>query len=164
MRMSQDIMKEVAFLGHSLLMGVIITCIYDCFLIIRRLIKHTIFLISIEDMIFWVICAISVFSMLYRENNGMLRWFAVGGAFLGMLLYKKTISGFLVKTISRILQKLFCRCRCLLEYILRPAVLVGNKAKQKYTGIRRVGSKIFKYIKNRLTACKKVLKIILCKR
>lgn len=162
--MSQDIMKEIIFLGHSVWMGVMITFVYDWFLILRRLMKHTILLVSLEDFFFWVICALSVFAMLYHENNGMLRWFAVGGAFLGMLLYKKTISGFFVKEVSKILQKfLQITGRCL-RILFKPLSLAVGKGKQGCAFAKSGGSKILKYVKNRLTACKKVLKIILCKR
>lgn len=75
--MSQNIIAEVVFLFHSFLLGIIITFVYDGFLILRRLIPHNLLLISLEDMIFWIACAIGVFYMLYEENNGILRWFAV---------------------------------------------------------------------------------------
>ena len=101
--MSQNIVNEVTFLLHSFLMGIIITFIYDGFLILRRLIRHSLFLISIEDLIFWIACAIGVFYMLYEENNGVLRWFAVFGAALGMIVYKESISSLIVNFLSKVL-------------------------------------------------------------
>ncbi len=162
--MSQDIVKEIVFLSHSFLMGVIITLVYDGFLILRRLMKHNIFMVSLEDLLFWIVCAISVFAMLYRENNGTLRWFAVGGAFLGMLLYKKTVSSLIIKVISGILGKIVKFLSHTLEVFGKPFKLLAGKGKQgckKFTGKR---NEISKYTKNKLTSCKKVLKIILCKR
>ena len=88
---SQNIAKEVMFLFHSFFLGMVITFFYDGFLIVRKLFKHTMFLISLEDLIFWIACALSVFYVLYEENNGMLRWFAVAGAALGMFMYKKNL-------------------------------------------------------------------------
>ena len=82
--MSPDIVNEVTFLLHSFLLGIAITFAYDGFLILRRLVRHSLFLISLEDMIFWIACAIGVFYMLYEENNGVLRWFAVFGAAIGV--------------------------------------------------------------------------------
>ena len=98
--MSQNIINEVVFLLHSFLLGIAITFVYDGFLILRRLIRHSLFLISVEDMIFWIACAIGVFYMLYEENNGILRWFAVFGATLGMIAYKKSISPLIVNILS----------------------------------------------------------------
>lgn len=92
--MSQDIIDEVYFLASSVCMGIIITFVYDFILIGRRVVRHSHFFLSLEDFIFWAVCAIAVFYMLYKENNGILRWFAVFGAAVGMLLYKKTIGRF----------------------------------------------------------------------
>ena len=88
--MSGTIVDEVMFLLDSFFLGAVITCVYDGFLILRRLIKHNMLFISLEDLIFWVVCAIGVFYVLYEENDGILRWFAVVGASLGMLACKKT--------------------------------------------------------------------------
>ena len=162
--MSQNIMKEVTFLGHSLLMGVMLTFLYDWFLIMRRVVKHNTVMISLEDFLFWVICAVSVFTMLYRENNGTLRWFAVAGAFCGMLLYKKTISYFLIRTVSRVLQRMLQIIGRIFGFLLKPVSVLADKGKQSCTYMKSEGNKISKYIKNKLTAWKKVLKIILCKR
>lgn len=105
--MSQSIIDEVTFLLHSFLMGILITFVYDGFIIMRRLIRHNLFLISVEDLIFWIACAIGVFYMLYEENNGILRWFAVFGAALGMAAYKKSVSPFLVKIITMVIERIF---------------------------------------------------------
>ena len=75
---------------------------YDGLLIIRRVIRHGQFWISLEDFFFWLICAWGVFLFLVEENNGILRWFAVGGAILGAFLYKKTVSKCYINIMSTI--------------------------------------------------------------
>ena len=105
--MSQDILREVDFFINSLLVGIIITFAYDWLLIFRKCIRHNILLISIEDAIFWFACAIGVFYVLYHENNGILRWFAVLGATIGMFAYKKLVSTLFVKITSRLIIKTF---------------------------------------------------------
>lgn len=161
--MSQDIMNEVVFLLHSLVLGAVITFVYDGFLILRRLIKHTMLMISLEDFFFWIGCAIFVFFMLYEENNGILRWFAVFGAGIGMVIYKKTLSGFIVEGVVKILSflgKLFFK---LLHTLLKPLSFLNKKRKAGNRYLRKKAGKMKKYIRNKLTAYKKVLKIILCK-
>ena len=64
--MSQNIINEVTFFLHSFMMGIVITFMYDGFLILRRLIKHSDILVSLEDMVFWIACAIGVFYKLYE--------------------------------------------------------------------------------------------------
>ncbi|MCM1561824.1 MAG: spore cortex biosynthesis protein YabQ, partial [Butyrivibrio sp.] len=89
--MSQDIVQEVVFFLHSILIGLVITFAYDWILMFRSLFTHGRFLMSMEDFLYWFACGIGVFYMLYKENNGVLRWFAVMGAALGMLFYKWTV-------------------------------------------------------------------------
>lgn len=164
MLMSQDIVKELVFLSHSFLMGVIITLVYDGFLIMRKLVKHNMFAISLEDLLFWIFCAISVFGMLYEENNGTLRWFAVGGAFLGMLIYKKTVSNLIINVILGILEKISSVLSRIFRILVKPLKHLAGHGKK---GCERAAGKrneLIKYTKNKLTSCKKILKIILCKR
>ena len=105
--MSQNIINEVTFFLHSFMMGIVITFMYDGFLILRRLIKHSDILVSLEDMVFWIACAIGVFYMLYEENNGILRWFAVFGAALGMIAYKKSLSALVIRSVSMLIERTF---------------------------------------------------------
>ena len=162
--MSQDIIKEVFFLFHSFVLGVIITFVYDWLLILRRMIKHNIFFISLEDFFFWVLCAISVFSMLYEENNGTLRWFAVAGAFLGMIIYKKTVSRPFVKIGFGVLSKITEVVGKGITLLLRPVLFFIKKSQKTCVQMGHKGGRIGKYVKNRLTSYGKVLKMILCKR
>lgn len=161
--MSQSIIDEVTFLLYSFLLGVIITFVYDGFLILRRLIKHNIFFISLEDFIFWIACAISVFYVLYEENNGILRWFAVAGAGLGMIAYKKTLSPLIINVISKALSWIFHIVFKTLCFILKPFGFLMKKAGKGSRAVKRRSGKIVKYIKKKLTEYKKVLNIILCK-
>lgn len=97
--------SENVFLFHALLLGAYITFVYDWLRIFRRVIPHSSFFVSLEDFWFWIYCAVQVFLLLYRESNGSLRWFGVLGAGLGIFLYMKCFSAFLVKYVSRILCK-----------------------------------------------------------
>ncbi|NBJ91097.1 spore cortex biosynthesis protein YabQ [Parablautia muri] len=161
--MSQDIVNEVTFLLHSFLLGIVITFAYDGFLILRRLVSHSLFLISLEDMIFWIACAIGVFYMLYEENNGILRWFAVFGAAIGMLVYKKSVSPLFVNILTTVIKRIFHVVFCFLRFILRPARLLGRKIYKISGRSYRRGKKAGKYLKNKLTGKLKLLKITLSK-
>lgn len=65
--MSPVIAGEGVFMLHSFLLGVIITFIYDLFRIFRRIIPHGWFLLSLEDLVFWVLATAGIFYMLYYE-------------------------------------------------------------------------------------------------
>lgn len=163
MVISQDIIKEVMFLLHSLVLGAVITFVYDGFLILRKLFRHTAFLISLEDMIFWIACAIGVFCVLYEENNGMLRWFAVAGAAFGMLIYKKTLSPLIINSIVKVLSFVFHILGWIFHTAAKPFEFLGKKAAKSGRFIGRKAGKTGKYIKKKLTEYKKTLKIFLSK-
>ena len=161
--MSQDIINEVYFLADSIVMGVIITFVYDFILIGRRVVKHNLFFISLEDFVFWAACAVTVFYMLYKENNGILRWFAVFGAALGMLLYKRTVSGRFVRLMSLFIKKEIHIIHKVLGFIFKPFLWIVKKFSSFCRFIWKRAKKIWKYMKKRLTSFVKMLKISVSK-
>ncbi len=112
--------NENLFLLHALLMGIFITFVYDILRILRRVIPHGTFLVSLEDICFWIYCAVKVFMLMYRESNGTLRWFAVLGALTGMLVYRKLASPYFVKYVSLALRKGLLLLAKALRFLLRP--------------------------------------------
>lgn len=161
--MSQDIINEVTFFLGAVLMGIIITFCYDFLLILRRLIRHNGFFVSIEDFLFWVICAIVVFYMLYRENNGILRWFAVMGAAVGMAAYKLIIGRHFVHIVTKILIKELSLLRKIIGFFLKPFRWIFRKMKKFVLFILKKMKKILRYVKKKLTVFIKLFKITLCK-
>lgn len=162
--MSQDIVQEAVFFLHSVLMGVVITFGYDWFLIIRKLIKHGNLWVSLEDLIFWFACGLGVFYMLYRENNGVLRWFTVIGAMIGMAVYKLLISKKFVQIMSTCIYKILWILFKLLQIIVKPISWLLKKLKKLTIFFKKKIKKCQNYIKNKLTVCIKMVKIVLCKR
>lgn len=162
--MSQDIIREITFFLHSVCMGVIITFVYDWFLILRKLIRHNMFWLSLEDFLFWAACGLGVFYMLYRENNGVLRWFTVLGAVLGMVCYKWLVSRWFVHIMSICIYKILWLLFSVIQVIVKPLKWLFSRL---YRLMKRIGKKLKKgsdFVKKKLTGCIKLLKIVLCKR
>lgn len=134
---------ENVFMLYAFLMGIFVTFVYDLLRISRRVIPHNTFWVSVEDLIFWGYCAVSVFLLMYHMSNGTLRWFAVLGALAGMTIYHKTISRFLVNKSARALN-------AVKNFICR---ILGN-IRKRFTA----------FLKKRLTSFLKVLKMIVCKK
>lgn len=129
---------ETEFMLHALYMGIYITFVYDILRILRRVIPHPNFLISVEDMGFWIYCAVKVFLLMYYESNGTLRWFAIFGALAGMFLYRKLASPFFVKYLSLILRKVLGVLCKILGLVLRPVCKVLRRLKKKLTFLGKV--------------------------
>lgn len=125
-----ELSQESVFLLHTFRLGVWSAFLYDVLRVWRRLSPRGIFRVSFEDLVFWGYFGISAFLLMYRENNGSLRWYAVLGVMLGTLAYLKLVSPYFVKYLVR---------------LLKPAV----------TGMRRFR----RFLKKKLTAPGRVLKI-----
>ena len=158
---------ENEFMLHALLMGVFITFIYDFLRIFRRVIPHNGFLVSVEDILFWIYCAVKVFLLMYHESNGTLRWFAVLGALAGMYLYLKLVSPFFVKYVSLMLQKFLQFLKKAAGFVLKPFVMLSRKFREKMArAARRRAVKLQKkkelgrrFLKKKLTYLRKMLKM-----
>ena len=161
--MSQDIIQEVTFFLHSVLMGVVITFVYDWLLILRKLIKHNNLWISLEDFFFWAACGVGVFYMLYRENNGILRWFTVIGALIGMVCYKWLISNHFIYIMSTCIYKIVWILLKIVQIVVKPLKWAVSKLKKLTECLQKKLKKCQNFIKNRLTVFIKMLKIVLCK-
>ncbi len=161
--MSQGIVQEVTFFLHSILMGLIITFAYDWILIFRRLFRHGKFWMSVEDFIYWFVCGISVFYMLYRENNGVLRWFAVVGAAAGMLFYKLTVKNRFVSIMSTYIHKIMWFVFRVIQFVLRPLKCLFYAVRRCVRFLNKKFKKVKEFIKKRLTVFIKTLRMVLCK-
>ena len=103
--MSESIIKEAVFSLHCISVGVLITFVYDLLRVCRICVRHSRFLISVEDFLFWAVCAIFIFLVLYCENDGILRWYCIACAVVGMEVYKKLFSPYIVRFMSTVLKK-----------------------------------------------------------
>ena len=92
-----EIFLKVALLGAALML------FYDVLRIFRRLIPRGIVLVSVEDVLYWLFFGLAVFILLYRENDGTVRGFIVGGTALGLILYYVLLGRWLMPRISRII-------------------------------------------------------------
>lgn len=159
--------SENIFLFYALLMGIFITFIYDILRIARRVFPHGGFLVSLEDLGFWIYCAAEVFMLMYRFSDGVLRWFAVLGALTGMFLYKKLVSPFFVKYVSLALLQIKKFLGKIIGFLLKPFRFLGRKIKQFMKKIAaRMKARAVRYkqrgtrkLKKKLTHLLKVLKM-----
>ena len=163
MDMSQDIVQEAVFFLLSILMGLVISFAYDWVLIFRKLFTHGRFFMSVEDFVYWFACGIGVFYMLYKENNGILRWFAVVGAALGMLTYKAIIKNRFVNIVSKCIHKIMWFVFRVIQVVLKPLKCLFFAARRCVRFVWRKLKKVKLFIKKRLTVCLKTIRMILCK-
>lgn len=100
--------EENQFLLRSILFGINMTFLYDIVLICRRVLAHRKFFESIEDLGFWIYVTIQGFWLMYKQCEGGLRWFAILGALVGIICYKKIVSPFLIKIGVAVISRILC--------------------------------------------------------
>ena len=154
---------ENVFLLYAVIMGIFITFVYDLLRIFRRVVPHNRFWVSLEDLGFWIYCAAEVFMLMYRESNGSLRWFAVLGAMVGMLVYKKTLSVLLVKYVSMALSKILSLLGKVLKFLFRPFAFVGKAAGKAAGKVSGKQKSLNNLLKKKLKLFFKMLKMVICK-
>lgn len=154
---------EMIFLSHALWTGVFITFAYDVLTVWRQIIPHKPACVSLEDLGFWIFCAIYVFLWLYRESNGILRWYAVAGALLGMVCYKKIVGTYFVKFAVRILKIILAILWKVLYVAATPLRFLRRKMAGIHNIVKKRRKKLLHKIKIRLKSFINTLKIRLCK-
>lgn len=127
MVVSETIGHEAYFLGISILVGAALFLLYDFLRIFRRIIPHGTLWIAVEDILYWFIYTGVVFVMLYRENDGMVRGFAIGGLAFGMLLYFFLLSRFVVRVNVLVLGTAVKGVMKIFRFFFEPVGRIGKK-------------------------------------
>ncbi|MGB8453392.1 MAG: spore cortex biosynthesis protein YabQ [Anaerocolumna sp.] len=153
--MNDAIMVELRFFGTSVLWGVLLLIFYDALRIIRRIIMHNGFFVAFEDLLYWVVSSLLIFNMMYQQNNGIIRGFAILAMLLGMLLYHSIFSEILVNTISGLFNKVINLIGKFILLIFRPVRFLFLKIKRFFWWIF---NKIKKFILFLLKILKKFWK------
>lgn len=77
--------KELAIFVHSVTAGMTVYGTYMLIRLIRRIVRHSILGISVEDFLFWVGTSFYLFMQIYNTSNGSVRWYFVLGVVWGMI-------------------------------------------------------------------------------
>lgn len=149
MVVSETIGQETWFFGIAILVGAVLFLFYDFLRIFRRIVSHSNFWIGIEDFCYWILYTGVVFVMLYRENDGMVRGFAIGGLAFGMLLYFLLLSRYVVRVNVLVLGAVVRGMMKILHYFFDP--------------VRRIGKKVARFWIKELKKFVRAVKMCLCK-
>lgn len=77
---------------------------YDCLRLLRIFVRHRKWLMAAEEIIFWIMAAINIYSLIYRCNSGAVRNYIVCGMGLGMVVYRSCLSAFFISGMSWMLR------------------------------------------------------------
>lgn len=152
--MNEFILSEVNFFLASFVWGIILFFAYDVLRILRNVFRHGKAVIAIEDIGFWIASGILIFRMMYRMNNGTIRWYAIIAIVASMKLYQILASHYIVSFGSDVL--LFIK-KCIIRifhWVAAPFLYVYKQIKRFVRWIEKIVGKrinvILAFLKKRL--------------
>jgi len=131
--------------------GFVIGFVYDIFRIARKSASHKTWLVQIEDILYWSIASVLMFYFMLHQNNGEIRFFAIAGAAIGMVLYFNSLSSLVIKvsvTIINFVKKVILMIVRiilipvniliqLLKILAKPCIWLAKGIRNKILGLRR---------------------------
>lgn len=100
-RMSGTVRGEIWLLGGSVCTGIALMMMYDGLRIFRWLVRHGSFWTGMEDAAYWLFASFATFRLLFGQNDGVLRGYAVAGVLGGMVFYDQTGSRLLFAVLKK---------------------------------------------------------------
>jgi spore cortex biosynthesis protein YabQ len=134
--------------------GMAIALIYDMFRISRKAIRTVNLLIYFEDLLYWLIVAVVMFTMVYYSNEGELRSYIFIGVIIGAILYMLLFSRIIISSsmmIINVVRKIFKTIflvlifpfKILLKILAIPARFTVKYAGVSVRGLRHIGRNRF---------------------
>ncbi len=111
--MSTVITGEIEFLFRSVVYGACLGAAYD---MMRRIVGGLFrgsWWRGLEDLLYWTVCAIVLFSMIREENDGTIRWYVLAGTAAGAGIYYSVFR----PVVHRILRLLWMPVRKLTQFV-----------------------------------------------
>lgn len=88
---------------YAALFGVALGVLYDIFAILRSYLPAKKVFSAVFDVLFWIIAIIALLAFVMLVSGGRMRWYVLLGSFLGIFLYKCTISALFFRSIRIII-------------------------------------------------------------
>lgn len=93
---------ETAAFLHACLTGITVTAAWLWLRVWRRILPHGLWLLNLEDGLFWAASAVYIFVQIYHTNNGEIRWYFVLGVVVGAVF-----TSFLFRRMKKIHKKIY---------------------------------------------------------
>lgn len=84
--------KEAMIFLYAGLSGIVVLFSYQILRLLRRLIKHHIIIVNLEDLLYWLGVSVYLFRQMYMTTYGSIRWFFILGVVCGIILANLILS------------------------------------------------------------------------
>lgn len=122
--MENTVLIELYLLGIFILSGIIIGVFFDFFRILRRSFKTSDIITYIEDILFWIITGLFLLFVLFKINDGQIRFYNIIGLAIGVILYIIFVSKIFINISVKIITLLKNIIIKVLNIILYPIKIV----------------------------------------
>ena len=85
--MSPVITEEAGFLIRSVVYGIFLGAFYEVMHRLVSILFRRKWWRGLEDLLYWTVCALILFSMIREDNGGTIRWYVLAGAVAGAGMY-----------------------------------------------------------------------------
>lgn len=102
--MSEQINHEMLLFLSFMRDGILLAFVYSVLQVLRKLIPHARIARAAEDILFGIGCGVYLFCRLYRDNNGIVRFYVIAAAICGIILWKMTAEPLFIGLLLRILE------------------------------------------------------------
>lgn len=102
--MNELIYQQIKILAIFILAGICIGVLFDFFRAQRRVFKTYNFITYIQDILFWILSGIILIIAIMKYNNGEIRVYMISGVILGIIIYLRLISKYIIKVNTSILK------------------------------------------------------------
>ena len=128
--MNDAVIPEIQLLLFSVLAGILCFLGYDLLLVLRAFLKRAVLFEKIEDVLYWGVASVLVFSMIHQKNSGVIRGYSIIGMLSGMILYRMVMKDRLVQKAQCLAKKIGKWGRKKLEPLRKKKKELQNKRKQ----------------------------------
>ena len=95
-------MREELFVFlQAILAGNLVYLVYAALCVIRQIIRHKLFWVSVEDLLYWIGTGFYLFLKIYQTENGVIRWYFVVGVLCGAVVTHRIIRKFKKKDVAK---------------------------------------------------------------
>lgn len=119
------------------IVGIIISFLFDIFRIFRKVYKFSNMLIYMQDILFWLLTGIIILQAIFKFNSGDIRIFLFLGIFVGVFIYISLFSIYVIKIGSFILKLINRLIRKLINVFEVPICKILNFMIKYYRNLRK---------------------------
>lgn len=133
-----DIINELYIFVFAIIYGLLLGLIYDVYRVIRYYSKPKKLLTATEDLIFWIIITLTIFTFLVEKLDGIIRGFILLAFGIGYIIYIKFISKYSFSFLKWIFKLILSLINEIMNIIFYPFRKIGKFLGKRLKKVRRI--------------------------